>query len=64
MFLKNIIFISVHINIHSFCMSSPTDAYSVSPIYEVQYGDGSALSRQELIDKRVYFINLQSAVYC
>ena len=37
-------------------MSSPTDAYSVSPVYEVQYEDGSALSRRELIDKRVYFI--------
>ncbi|MEG4004563.1 hypothetical protein QUA41_03680 [Microcoleus sp. Pol11C1] len=44
-------------------MSSLTDAYSVSPVYEVQYGDGSALSRRELIDKRVYFINLQPVVY-
>jgi hypothetical protein len=43
-------------------MSSPTDAYSVSLVYEVQYGDGSTLSRGELIDKRVYFINLQPAV--
>ena len=54
----------MYINTHSFCMSSPTDAYSLSPVYEVQYEDGSALSRQESIDKRVYFITLQPAVYC
>ena len=53
----------MHINTHSFCMSSPTDAYSVSPVYEVQYEDGSALSQRESIDKRVYFINLPPAVY-
>jgi hypothetical protein len=36
--------------------------YSVSQVYELQYGDGSALSRRELIDKGRYFINLQPAV--
>jgi hypothetical protein len=29
-------------------MSRPTDAYSVSPVYEVQYGDGSDLLRVNL----------------